>query len=307
MTKVKIQFIKPGMMTTIQDAGRLGFLQYGVPKGGALDVRAMQMANWLVGNKLENAVLEITMMGPTIEFDNACQIAVTGASMPLKINGLEANCCECLQINKGTVISFGRLVSGCRGYLAIGGKWKVDSWLGSKSAFFFGRQNTTPESLIKKGSVVEIEPNSISNRQLPIVPVTDTSEKIKVVKGPEFDFFSKEFIGYFFSRKFRISPESNRMGYRLEKRIESYQAKRIISSGIIPGTIQITPSGQAVVLLSDAQTIGGYPRIANVIVADLDLLAQKKPGDDLEFELVDLTTANELRKGKNKKFEFLKN
>ena len=307
MASVKVYFLKPGMLTTVQDGGRPGFQKYGVPKSGALDNTAMQLANWLVGNELAHPVLEITMIGPVIEFDNACQIALTGADLSPKINGEGVLNGECLVVKKGDVISFGKLKTGCRGYLAIGGQWSVRQWLGSKSAVILPGEKIMPNSIIKKGSVLEIETRpSATNRKLPFIPLSEITEKIKVIKGPEFELFSNEFIGYFFSRVFKVSAESNRMGYRLEKKITGYKADAIISSGIIPGTIQITPSGQPVVLLSDAQTIGGYPRIANVISAHLDLLAQLKPGDDLSFELVDLKTAHAATEEKNKKIEFLK-
>jgi antagonist of KipI len=296
-------------LTLIQDAGRHGTQKYGVPVGGALDKMAHQTANWLVGNPLNTPVLEITMMGPKIEIEGDCQIAITGANISPMINNLSVPRNETLDVNNQSIISFGKLVQGCRAYLAIGGQWKINKWLGSGSAAIFSGKELVPGGMLQKNQQIGIETHPFISKKT----VADFENNyplgeaiIRVLPGPEFHHFPREMIGQFFSTPFKISSDSNRMGYRLEQKLHLYQPKgEMISSGTIPGTIQITSSGQPIILLADAQTIGGYPRIANVISADMDNLAQLKPADQIRFQLVTLEDAYTALGEKNKLTQFL--
>ena len=178
----------------------------------------------------------------------------------------------------------------CRAYIAINGEWQIPTWLKSRSALPYAGKVATPKSIIEKGDTFLIEKRAtvpLSNIPLEAQPTFSNQLIIKVLPGPEFEQFSPYSIGYFFSQEYKIANDSNRMGYRLNGHsIEFKPKKEVISSGTIPGTIQITNSGQPVVLLADAQTVGGYPRIANVISEELDKLAQLKPGDTVRFSLV---------------------
>lgn len=290
--KIRLHFSKPGLQTTIQDQGRVGYQGIGIPVNGAMDKGSAHIANTLVGNSTDAPVLEITLMGPTIEVEGNGQIAITGADLSAKINGEPAPMYETLDVVDGDLISFGRPVSGCRAYMAVCGSWQIAPWLGSYSASATKAAELTPQSVIKKDQVLEVV------YEEPVAPTTTAPENrpdlsklniVRVLPGPEFSLISNLTIGDFFSQDFKISNDSNRMGYKLEGTLAHFEsAREVISSGIIPGTIQLTNAGQPIVLMADAQTSGGYTRLANVITEDLDKLAQMKPGDTVRFRLVGL-------------------
>lgn len=287
-TKVELEFIKPGLYTTIQDAGRAGHQNEGVPLGGALDRQAARNANLLVGNPEHCPVLEITLLGPEIKFNNKCSVAITGANLAPQLNGMIIANHQLLRLQPNDVISFGKPVSGCRAYLAVSGEWQVKHWLGSASAASFSPEILTPDSIIKKGSTISIKANNEEIKRKPVSNRTIHSDilRVRVIPGPEFEWFSLLAIAHFFSCGHTITQDSNRMGYRLETRLRGMtDQKEMISSGIIPGTIQVTNEFKPIVLLADAQTTGGYPRIANIVDEDLDSLAQLKPGNEIWFSL----------------------
>lgn len=286
---VQLHFLKAGLFTTVQDQGRLGYQAFGVPTSGALDRSAAELANQIVGNSADSPVLEITLMGPKIKFAGKGEIAITGANLSPTLNGESCASNELLSIRDGDLLQFGRPVFGCRAYLAVRGNWQIPSWLSSRSAITQNGTALTPQSIIQKGTIIQIEPaaeNLFTSRTTEVKPTADTSI-IRVLPGPEFEQFSRFSIGEFFGQTYHITPDSNRMGYRLKEKLRSFSPNQeLISSGIIPGTIQITSAGQPIILLADAQTSGGYYRIANVLSEDLDNLAQCKPGDRLRFTLI---------------------
>jgi len=287
---ITLYFQKAGLLTTIQDKGRIGYQEFGVPVSGAMDQGAAQLANWLVNNPPSAPVLEITLLGPTIEIEGSAQIAITGADLSPKLNRQAIPMYETLTINQKAILSFGRINSGCRAYLAIGGNWMVKKWLGSASAATSAPKDLTPNSIIEKNSNLQIQhPTSFIPKRIhkPTTQLMDTETlRISVLPGPEFEAFSNYNIGHFFSQGYQISNDSNRMGYRLiGKALDFRPSKEVISSGIVPGTIQISNSGQPIILMRDAQTTGGYYRIANVLNAGLNQLAQAKPGTFVWFTL----------------------
>ena len=286
----RLHFLKSGLQTTIQDLGRHGVQDLGIPINGAMDKASAQLANQLVGNNANSPVLEITLLGPKIQFEGQCQIAITGADLSAEINGNTIPLFRTINIEHGDELSFGKPLTGCRAYLAINGKWDIQSWLGSFSASATNTAQTTPDSIIVKDQILEI----IRGKDQPIITISESERPslsieapIKVYPGPEFEAFSTIEKQGFFGDSFTIGQDSNRMGYRLKEALNGYTKKEeVISSGVIPGTIQITNSGQPIVLMADAQTTGGYPRIANVSSTELDRLAQFKPGDTVRFELI---------------------
>lgn len=284
---IELNIEKSGLLTLVQDRGRIGPQSFGVPTGGALDRRAAKTANWLVGQKEDDPVLEITLQGPQIRFEGDLQTAITGADLTPMVNGQEVPMYETLSVKKGQQLSFGAAGNGCRAYLAFGGQWQIPEWLDSYSAMQLGGAYWPPGSLLKKGSRLRILPNSfiptrsVSQQEWPFHAHQIT---VRVIRGPEYDWFSEASISFLTSHAFTIHPDSNRMGYRLQEALPAYESKReLISSGVVPGTIQVLPSGRPVTLLADAQTSGGYPRIANVLDNDLDYLAQLVPGDKIRF------------------------
>lgn len=285
----KLRFIKTGLQTTIQDLGRTGHQHLGIPVSGAMDKRSARLANDLVGNTADQPVFEITFLGPSIYFETEGQIAITGADLSPSINHQAVTQNQTINVNADDLLSFGRPIAGCRAYLAVRGTWKVARWLGCCSAATAKGEIATPDSWIKKDALIEVESDStITSKTASAALQIDTLQMpIKVMQGPEFHLFSSLFVGLFFSKNFTITPDSNRMGYRLQEPIEGYESLgEIISSGVIPGTIQITNAGQAIVLMADAQTTGGYPRLLNLLTSEIDRMAQLKPGDQVRFELV---------------------
>ena len=282
---IQLHIKKSGLHTSFQDGGRKGHTAFGIPIGGAMDQAAFHAANQLVGNVADTPVLEITLLGPTIEFSDAAQIAITGAHLSPKLNQVEIPMYETFHVEKGSVLSFGKIQHGCRAYLAVGGKWKIKNWLGSYSALKF-------DDRIQNGDLITIQTHNFIEKRKeenPYSTLGNSVANIRVMEGPEFNYFSRKNIASFFSKKYKISAESNRMGYQIHPQIIDYQSVgELISSGIVPGTIQVTNAGQPIILMRDAQTTGGYPRIANVISEDIDVLAQLKPGDELRFDLVEL-------------------
>lgn len=295
---ITLYFKKPGLQTTIQDQGRTGYAAFGVPVSGVMDKKAAKLANWLVGNPLDSPVLEITFMGPHIEIEGGAQLAITGANISPTLDGRQLPLNETISIEHHGLLTFGRLVNGCRTYLAVHGHWQLEKWMGSYSAMAIGGRGTTPQSVIQKGSKIHIHPSSFINKRklsLEDIPLFPSDPTIRVTSGPEFTRLSREEIARLFGTTYHISRDSNRMGYRLEgSKISENQEREIISSGIVPGTIQLTKSGQPVILMADAQTTGGYYRVANVITPDMDILGQLKPGDSLRFEWVSFEEAIEL-------------
>ena len=287
-----LHFKKAGLQTLVQDKGRLGYQAFGVPISGALDQSSAQIANYLVDNPPNAPVLELTLIGPSIEVEGDCQIAVVGADLSLKINRLEAPLYETITVKNGDFISFGKINKGCRAYIAIRGTWSIKKWLGSYSAATSMGLKLTPDSIIQKNSRIFIKNQKpIKKRVYPLEKRPDfpTSIRVRVLPGPEFEAFSPYTIGYFFSRGYQLTSNSNRMGYRLNADLIDFHPHReVISSAIVPGTIQISNAGQPIILMADAQTVGGYFRLANVLSDDLDKLAQLKPGDEVWFSLVKL-------------------
>jgi len=287
--ELTLTFLKPGLQTTLQDKGRVGLQYLGVPIGGALDRSSAKIANELVDNDSDQPLLEITMTGPEILFDSDALIAISGANFDIYSDeGLIENE-KAHYLKSGTVVKFGKLNAGCRAYMAIAGSWKVRKWKDSVSPIMHATE-ATPDSIIKKGSKITIDSShlnktGIRDNNIPI-PALAHKVRLRVKPGPEFESISRTAIAKLFGQGHQISQDANRMGYRLTTYlISSDEREEMISSGIIPGTIQITGSGQPIILLKDAQTTGGYPRLAKVIDEDLDQLAQLKPGDEIWFSL----------------------
>ena len=285
---VKFQVRKSPFPVTIQDAGRFGYLEQGVPISGAMDLESAAIANQLVGKSNNAPVLEITLSGTEISISDKCQIAITGANLSPKLNKKTIPTWETITIEKPSIISFGKAISGCRAYLAFNGIFDLQPWLGSFSAF----GNLTPSLILKNEDSIEGRSSaSILKKIYPekYRPTFANSQKIKVLKGPEFDNFSKKQIDYFLKTDFTVASNSNRMGYNLTEGFTNYkQKKELISSGVLPGTIQLTNSGHLTILMRDAQTTGGYPRIANVLNDDINKLAQMRAKDKIFFEIVSL-------------------
>lgn len=292
------QVLKPGFFTTVQDLGRYGYLKYGIPVSGAMDTFSMIAANLLVANSPNDACLEATLIGPELKALKDTQIAVTGGEITVKINGKSAPMWQTLTVHEGDTISLGNVERGCRSYLAVKGGIDTPLVLGSRSTYVRGRLGGIEGRPLKTGDTIKgfNVPLLETSRKMPekLVPRFTGEITVHVVLGPQADMFTDEGIETFISSKYKVTIESDRMGYRLDGPTIEHKGKaEIVSDALIPGAIQVPRSGKPIVIMRDAQTSGGYPKIAVAATPDLDMLGQAKPNDTIRFTEITLTEAHE--------------
>ena len=286
------------MFTTIQDTGRPGYRRFGIPESGAMDGYNAMLANWLVCNKIKAPLLEITMTGPRMKFNITATVAITGADMSATINGKPASRYHSLIMVPGDELRFGRLKKGCRAYLAVTGGFKAETFLDSCSTYTLAEKGGIEGRPLKAGDQLIIRGNKYIAKEERMVPefIRTKFTAIKAaryVRGPEADFIDEE-SPMDLSEKYTIHPESDRMGIRLSGFFGEVRDKEIISSPVNKGTIQLLPDDNLIVLMNDGQVSGGYPRLGNIIAADLHLLAQLKPGDRIKLMPVSVAEAESL-------------
>lgn len=297
----ELSILRPGMFTTVQDSGRWGFQSRGVPVSGALDWYSHRLANRLLGNDAAMATLEVTLMGPQMRFETDTAFAVTGADFHLTLNdvSVEMNCM--VQAGAGAIVKFGERVRGARAYIAVAGGIDVPQTLGSRSTHVLsgmggheGRALRTGDKLSigakGKGQAVNGQ-EAITSRPSPLAPVIGGA-RLRAIPSDEHLFAQLA------SQRFRVSLQSDRMGYRLEgASITDAPTGELISTAIPTGAIQVPPTGQPILLMNDHATTGGYAVAGAVITADLPIAGQLAPGDWVEFEACSLDIANaELRR-----------
>lgn len=286
-----IEVVQPGLFTTVQDKGRWGYQAYGVPVAGAMDRYAHRAANLLVGNAPDEATLEMTLMGGTYRFTASVWVAVCGADMKGTLDGAPIQNWSSLFVPAGAELSFQYAVQGCRTYLAIPGGVDVPLVLGSRSTYTRGGIGGVEGRALKSGDVLTAPPadaRGISARTLPaeLVPVYGEETVLRVLLGPQDDFFTPAGLDALFGGRYVISDEADRMGYRLEgDKIEHGKKPDIVSDALCQGAIQVPGHGMPIVMMADRQTTGGYAKIGAVIGPDLSRLAQAKPGDAVRFVL----------------------
>lgn len=282
-----ITVIQPGLFTTIQDLGRPGHRAAGVPLSGAADRVSLRLANLLVGNSEDAAAIECTLLGPALRFEREALVALVGATFP----GFPADVVT--RVAAGTEVTFGHATAGCRGYLAVAGGIGVPAVLGSRSTLvvagfggFAGRPLRAGDRLAV-GTTLRVA-GGLQPRQRLDLPQGKLNT-LRIIPGEQADAFG----GGAWGRTFRTSSRSDRMGLRLEGEPLSGAGAfaGMASVAVFPGTVQVPPDGQPIVLLADAQTIGGYPVLGQVIAADLPRAAQLRPGGEVRFEPVTLAEA----------------
>ncbi len=291
---VSIEVLDPGLLTTVQDLGRAGYERYGVPPAGAADPYALRLGNLLLGNEEGEAGLEVTLLGPTLRFEEDCWIAITGADLGARWNGVEAPLWEALPMRAGDRLSFGTPRSGVRAYVTVAGGVAVTPVLSSRSTYLRAKLGGLDGRALKTGDRLRIRAMPARHRRLPakFVPMYDSSP-FHVVLGPQEERFTQEGIHTFLSSAYEVRPDSDRMGVRLEgPRIRHAGAADIISEPVCTGAIQVPAGGEPIVLLVDRQTTGGYAKIGTVISADLPRLGQVMPGDQLTFAACTLAEAH---------------
>lgn len=299
-----IEVIHPGMLTTIQDLGRYGFMDQGIPVSGAVDAFSMRIANILVGNAEGEAVLEMTMLGATLQFTEDAVIAVTGADMQLTINGQSCAMNQAWSLQKGSILQLGYAVTGCRSYLAVRGGLEIEPVMGSRSTYVPYKIGGYQGRALVKGDTLEIAGRSMHPPVLKTYTPFSDRKKIRVVKGPQTEAFAGEEL---VQGEYVIGKDSNRMACRLQGTpIGLVAGADIVSDGITTGSIQVTNEGQPIVMLADHQTTGGYAKIGTVISADIPLLAQKKPGETVEFEWISVRKAQKIYRRQENEIRRLK-
>ena len=291
---MKIQIINPGPLTSVQDAGRFGYMEYGITSSGVMDMDAYHIVNKLVGNHEGEAVLEATLMGPTFQVGGEGLFAFYGADMPATLDGVPLERGKAYPVKDGQTVAFGMAKSGVRTYIAFAGGIDVPIVMGSRSTNmkcgiggYQGRKLAGADVL----SVAEPKEGEKTWEKLikQSVPAKDYPSQIsiRVVLGPQDDYFTKKGLDTFLHTAYQVSPQSDRMGIRfLGEAIEGVSSMDIVSDGITFGSIQITSEGLPIILMADHQTTGGYAKIATVVTEDLCKLAQARPGDHVTFEAV---------------------
>lgn len=279
-----LTFRKAGLWTSIQDLGRFGFRKYGVPLSGAMDQQSAQLANLLVNNPANTPMVEITIDGPEIHFDKPTVIALTGANLSPRLNSAKIHLNKPINIVDGDVLTFGLPAYGVRSYLAIKGGFELKPILGSCAMY----QSVTKKARFENGDELTYTPTAkevIQNAAVQVNPVHFFSEMIKVYPGPEFNMITENMRKKLLSEKFKIES-NNRMGYQVSNENMLTHDLQIITSPVVPGTVQITPSGKLMILMRDAQVTGGYPRVLQLSESSINRLSQKTTGMNFRFQIV---------------------
>lgn len=314
---MSLEIIRPGLLTTVQDQGRFGYQQAGVVVSGALDAVALRQANLLVGNAPDAAGLEITLLGPRIRFAAAHLIALAGADLSATLSGQPVGLNRPVGVGAGAELVFGWPVAGSRAYLAVAGGVAVAPVLGSRATYLRAGLGGLHGRALRAGDQLPVGAPSLLGEKISQVvwrqKIPDAAwaqatwaagswpyplnrpHYLRAMPGPEYDWFSAASQRVFWEETFTVTPQADRMGYRLlGPDLARTTSAELLSSAVTAGTVQVPASGQALVLLADCQTTGGYPRLAQVITADLGALAQLRPGQQFQFAAVTLAQAQAL-------------
>jgi antagonist of KipI len=284
---------KPGIQASLQDKGRWGFQHLGIPIGGAMDLTAMQLANTICGNDPATAVIEFTLYGALIELEQAISFVICGGGATITLNNATIQFGERINAPAGSILKWHPSPYGCRTYLAVEGGFAVIPELGSCSTYPLAKLGGINGNCLQKGDRIPIRKEVMQEyvyRSTKVVDkktaLTSHHVNIKCYPGPEWDWFSRNAQERLLSHPWTVGTNSNRMGYSLiGPALEKNNTRELISTAVTRGVVQVTPSGMPIVLMADAQTIGGYPRIARIAESDLAILAQCRPGIQLNFQL----------------------
>ena len=297
-----VSILRPGMLTTVQDLGRWGFQSRGVPVSGALDWDSHRMANRLLGNDRAMATLEVTLMGPHIRFEASAAFGVTGAEFRLTLDDMPVEMNRAIEARSGAVLKFGERLRGARAYVAVAGGVDVPVVLGSRSTHVVTGMGGHEGRALRAGDRLAIGSDSSLTKNENVKIKSGSFFSGPTRKGSRFDFPQSgarlrviPADGRLFTQlalqRLRVSPRSDRMGYRLEGAAVDAPRGGLISTAIPTGAIQVPPTGQPILLMNDHATTGGYAIAATVITADLPLAGQLAPGDWVEFDACSIDTA----------------
>ena len=316
---MSLRITRNGLLDTIQDGGRYGYQQLGINPGGVMDRIGMHVANILVGNDLNEAVIEMHFPAAEILFEETVLIALAGADLSATVNGEELPILHPVMIQQGSVLHFGKKQNGARVYLAVQGGFVADEWLQScsthlkvKAGGFAGRAlQKNDQLLMKEEPMFGFENASHAFEILPWkAKVSDlyVATRFRFIPGNEYHLLEEISKQQLESNPFTISRESDRMGYRLTgKNLQLTKSKELISTAVTRGTIQLLPDGQLIVLMADHQTTGGYPRVGHIISADISSLAQMAAGENFSLQQVTIHTAEKLLLEQEMNLQLLQN
>ncbi|MBI3717290.1 MAG: biotin-dependent carboxyltransferase family protein [Sphingobacteriales bacterium] len=300
-----IKVLQPGIQTTIQDYGRYGYRSYGISVSGVLSTYSSRLANILVGNEMNAAVLEMVQSPHRFQFEEECLVSFCGGGLIPEINGTALPLFEPLLIEKETTLDIKKPTEGFRLYMAVAGGFKATSFLNSCSTHLLSATGGFEGRVIKKNDVLTtlqssavshhiaelLKKNLFFNIDQSLSPKIHSKE-IRIIPGNEYELLDEESKKKFSTNSFQLTNDYNRMGYRLKSEaLHLKEKKEMISTAVTKGTIQLLPDGQTIGLMSDCQTVGGYPRIAQIIEADHCRCAQLKPGDEISFQIISLPEA----------------
>lgn len=295
-----IRILKGGMLTTVQDGGRTGYQSQGFSVAGVMDARSFKIANLLVDNPENEAVLEFTLIGPTLEFTSETIIAITGGDFQPTINDEPAPMYTAIYMHKGDILKMGSAKTGSRGYIAFSSYLQIPVVMGSRCTNLKSEIGGFKGRKLQDGDYINFR---IKRRYLPFflsrkLEPDDFSQEetvLRVVMGPQDDMFSRQGIETFLSTQYTVTSEFDRMGCRLEGAYIAPKANTdMISDGIALGSVQVPSHGKPIILLADRQTTGGYPKIATVIAVDIPKLVQRKTDHKIKFEAVTIQEAQKL-------------
>lgn len=295
-----IRVLKAGMLTTVQDLGRTGYQSQGFSVAGVMDVRSFKIANLLLDNPENEAVLEFTLIGPTLQFTSETIIAITGGDFTPTLNGEPVPMYEAVYVNRGDILKFGSARTGSRGYIAFSSYLDVPVVMGSRCTNLksgiggFKGRKLKDEDYINFRIKRRYLPYFLS-RKLKPEDFSAEQETLRVVLGPQDERFTKAGIETFLSEEYTVTSDFDRMGCRLEGAfIAAKEMGDMISDGIAYGSIQVPSHGKPIILLSDRQTTGGYPKIATVASVDIPKLVQRKTDHKLRFQAISVQEAQQL-------------
>ena len=308
-----IRVLKAGMLTTVQDLGRTGYQSQGFSVAGVMDVRSFKIANLLLDNPENEAVLEFTLIGPTLQFTSETIVAITGGDFTPTLNGEPVPMYQALYINRGDILKFGSARTGSRGYLSFSSYLDIPVVMGSRCTNLKSRIGGFKGRKLKDEDYINFR---IKRRYLPFFlsrklksdEFSQESAVLRVVMGPQDDMFDRQGIETFLSREYTVTSDFDRMGCRLEGPFIAQKASMdMISDGIAYGSVQVPSHGKPIILLSDRQTTGGYPKIATVASVDIPKLVQRKTDHRIRFEAIRVQEAQKLYLEEERAYEKMRN